>query len=322
MRVVGLMVCLVACCTSCRNASEDASVPQGEAPIQLQLNWIPDAQHGGFYEALEGGHYAKEGLAVEITPGGPGTPVIPKVAMGRCDFAIANADQVLLAREQGADVVAVFAAMQNSPRCIMVHESSGIQSLHELRDLTLALGSGKAFAEYLKAKVPLTNVRIVAYSGSVAKFLTDPQFAQQGYVFSEPLVAQAQGGTPRTLMVSELGFNPYSSVVITRRELLKTNPDLVHRFVRATQAGWQAYLDKPQRANARIQAVNPEMDAQLLAQSAERMRALCLVPETELGSMSLARWETLHGQLRELNLISESGTAPSEAFTFETKSRL
>ena len=93
--------------------------------------------------------------------------------MGRCDFAIANADQVLLARAQGADVVAVFAAMQNSPRCIMVHEGSGIGSLDHLRDMTLALGDGKAFAEYLKNKVPLTNVRIVSYTGSVAKFLLD-----------------------------------------------------------------------------------------------------------------------------------------------------
>lgn len=147
-----------------KRPTNDAGTP-AEQPIQLQLNWIPDAQHGGFYAAVAEQHFANAGVNVQIIPGGPGTPAISKLATGRCEFAIGNADQVLLARQQGADVVAVFAAMQNSPRCIMVHEKSGIESLDQIKNITLALGDGKAFAEYLKRKVALENVRIVSYSG-------------------------------------------------------------------------------------------------------------------------------------------------------------
>ena len=284
------------------------------AKVQLQLNWIPDAQHGGFYAAQERAYYAQEGLTVEITPGGPGTPVIPKVAMGRCDFAVANADQVLLARAQGADVVAVFASMQNSPRCIIVHQSSGITSLDQLKDVTLALGNGKVFAEFLKTKVKLDNVHIVSYSGSVAKFLVDKGFAQQGYVFSEPLVAQAQGGDPRSLMLSELGFNPYSSVLVIRRELWDQNPELVKKFVRATRLGWQTYFDAPEKANAAIRLVNPEMDQSILDKSVDAIRPLCEVESAKLGSMSLARWQQLRLQLIDLELLSHDSPSAESAF--------
>ena len=62
--------------SGCRTSSDTTSPSNDAKAIQLQLNWIPDAQHGGFYEALEGGHYDQLGLNVMITPGGPGTPVI------------------------------------------------------------------------------------------------------------------------------------------------------------------------------------------------------------------------------------------------------
>ena len=305
-----LLWLIVAAASGCRTETETTKpkTPTGNIAVTLQLNWLSDAQHGGFYAASVEGLYAAEGLDVQIIPGGPGTAVLPKVAMGRCDFAVANADQVLLARAQDADVVAVFAAMQNSPRCIMVHEKSGITKLEDLKNLTLALGDGKAFAEYLKLKVPLTDVRMVSYTGTVAKFLVDDNFAQQGYVFSEPLLAASEGGDPRALMVSELGFNPYSSVVVTRREVWEHTPDLVRKFVRATRAGWEAYLVSPDAANEAITKANSAMSSEMLGRSAKEIAKLCR-PEGyvgELGAMQLARWETLGEQLVEVGLLTDS----------------
>ncbi len=93
--------------------------------VTLALNWFPEVEHGGFFAADVHGFFRDEGLEVEIQSGGPGAPVIQQVATQRCDFAVANADQVLLGRDQGAQVVAVMAAMQNSPHCIMVHQRGG-----------------------------------------------------------------------------------------------------------------------------------------------------------------------------------------------------
>lgn len=306
---LGVVVCVVSL-AGCGKKEVLESTPT----IQLQLNWIPDAQHGGFFAAVVDGYFAEEGLDVEIVPGGPGTAAIPKLAMGRCDFAIGNADQVLLAREQGADVVAVFAAMQDSPRCIMVHEKSGITSLEQLANVTLALGDGKAFAEYLKLKVPLENVRIVSYSGTVAKFLLDEGFAQQGYVFSEPILAAQEGGDPTSLMVSELGFNPYSSLVIANQETVSNDPELVSKFVNAVRKGWQSYLQDPSAANEAIVKLNSEMDANVLAKSAAAIRPLC-GDSSALGAMRAERWELLRAQLIELELLPATSKASTDAFS-------
>ena len=304
-----------------REVPKAPALPDGEPSaltrVQLQLNWLPDAQHGGFYAAVANGDYAAAGLDVQILPGGPGTAVLPKLAIGQCDFAIANADQVLLARAQDADIVAVFAAMQDSPRCIMVHKDSGITDLKDLSNMTLALGDGKAFAEYLKSRIPLSGVRVVSYSGTIAKFMVDDNFAQQGYVFSEPIMAESAGGDPLALMVSDTGFNPYSSVVVTRKELWQKDPELVTKFVNATRAGWEAYLESPDTANEAIAGhyQDGELTTDVLAKSADAIRKLCKpTPETEIGTMKLKRWETLRSQLVELKLIPKDSSTAAAAF--------
>lgn len=314
--IIALLLLTLLGCVGCGSGESNIVADEDiERPLQLQLNWLPDAQHGGFFAAKTEGHFESEGLDIEIVPGGPGTAVIQKVAIGRCDFAIANADQVLLAREQGADVVAVFAAMQNSPRCIMVHESSGIESLDQLTNVTLALGDGKAFAEYLKREIPLTDVRIVSYSGTVAKFLIDEKFAQQGYVFSEPIMAKQQGGDPKALMVSELGFNPYSSVLITRRDVYVNETELVAKVVRAVRKGWRSYLESPVSANAEIGRVNSEMKSEMLTESAAAIKTLCMpTSETQLGAMTKERWGRLREQLIEIGLLTEASGPAEQAF--------
>lgn len=287
--------------------------------MQVQLNWYPDAQFGGYYAAKLHHEYAAEGLDVEILSGGPDVTVLPKLAMGRVTFAVGNADQVLLARKEGADVVAVMAAMQNSPRCIIVHKKSGIRSLAELSQLTLALGEGNPFAQFLVSRVPLKDVRIVPYAGSVAKFLVDDHYAQQGYVFSEPIVARQRGSDPLPLMVSELGFNPYTGLVITNRSTIEKQPELVRKFVRATLRGWRRYLESPDVTNAEIHRLNPEMDLESLSQAVEVIRKLCLPPGSELGDLGKmipARWQTLAHQLQDLGLLSANDASQSsEAYT-------
>ncbi len=71
---------------------------------------------------------------------------------------------------------------------------------------------------------------MVPYDGGVAHFLTDPNFGQQCYVTSEPIAARQKGADPQVFLLADSGFDPYATVVVTRRELLQKNPDLVKRF--------------------------------------------------------------------------------------------
>ncbi len=301
----------------------DARAQKGVAPnakdkVSILLNWFPEAEHGGFYAALVSGEYERAGLDVTIIPGGVDVPVTPRVAGGQADFGIANADQVVFARDAGAKVVALMAPLQTSPRCIMVHASEGFRSLGDLNDMTLAISPKDAFAEFMQKHFPLKDVKIVPYPGSVAPFLNDRRFGQQAYNISEPFVARSAGGDPQVLMLADAGYNPYTSCLVTRDELLRKNPDLVRRIVRASVRGWELYLRDPAAANARILELNPQMGAEILQFGVDEMQAMTWldpVKKAGIGDMKLERWSAIVDTMAELKLVSRERVKPAECFT-------
>lgn len=282
--------------------------------VRLALNWFPEAEHGGFYEAKLKGYFAEEGLDVEILPGGPGAPVIPQVARGAVEFGIASADQIPLGRAEGANVVGIMAPLDKSPRCFLVHAESSMKSLEELKNCTLAMSSGRAFAVYLQKHVPLTDVRIVPYDGSITAFLRDPNFAQQGYEFSEPFLATEQGAKVRVLPIRDIGFNPYASVLFTSEKLQKEDPELVAAMTKASIRGWKGYLKDPAEVNRHLQSLNPELSPGVLQFGVEAIKPLTIVDQENFGDMTLERWQTLIGQLEEIGLLKKDAVQPEACF--------
>jgi NitT/TauT family transport system substrate-binding protein len=286
--------------------------------VDLLLNWFPEAEHGGYYAALAHGFYEQEGLRVRILPGGPGVSVLSQVASGRVAFGISSADTVLLGWAQEARTVAVLAPLQLSPRCIMVHEKSGLRGLSQLANMTLAMNPSSTFSLYLQKKLPLPGVKIVPYSGNVAQFVLDPQLAQQAFVFSEPYVARQRGSDPHCLMVSDLGFNPYTSLLITSHDALREKRDLIRKMVSASRRGWRQYLEEPAAAHRLLSRQNHEIDEGMLAYGAQQLRPLCIteeVPLEKLGQMTLERWQMLLQQLVEVGAIPPRTVRPDNAFT-------
>jgi NitT/TauT family transport system substrate-binding protein len=304
-------------CHSADRAASDANSSIGTKTL-VQLNWYPEAEHGGVYQALVDGTYANAELDVVIQPGGRATPVAPELEMGRIQFAFANADDVVAYRREGLDIVAVLAAMQDSPRCILVREESGVESLDQLSGMTLQLQTGRPFVQFMRSKGLLDGVQEVPYHGSVSSLVEDPKIAIQAYSFAEPLLAEQQGVKVRRLMVSELGWNPYSSVLITTGKLIREQPALVHKFVQATKLGWQNYLSDPAKGNAAILADNEHgMTAEVLEFGSRELRELALPrgvgPET-VGDMTLERWTTLVQQMDELEPSSAGKVKAEECF--------
>lgn len=290
--------------------------------VTLALNWYPEAEHGGYYAALVHGYFKEAGLNVTIRPGGPGVPVIQDVATGRVEFGISNADQILVGRAREADVVAVFAALQTSPRCIMVHEASGIEKFERLKNLTLAINQNSTFGNYLQRKVSLEGCTIVPYPGNVSTFLLNKDFAQQAYVFSEPFTARKEGGDPRSLMAAEIGFNPYTSTLIVEASTIADDPDLVREFTQAVQKGWQKYLTEPEETNRFILAQTDQMseeDLDILEFGAKELQALCLSDNSTgtipLGNMTKQRWQKMADQLVECEVVDAGTLKIADAFT-------
>ncbi|MDG2470730.1 MAG: ABC transporter substrate-binding protein [Pirellulaceae bacterium] len=309
--VFGFGSVLMLCC-----GCQSETLPQTDK-ISLQLNWFPDAQHGGFYMAQLKGYYSQEGLDVEILAGGPGANVEAKVDRGKVEFGIANAHRILLKRNEGAKISAVFASFQKSPRCIMVHRESGIRTFEDLEGVTLAVGSDAAFRKFMEQNVDLHYVKLVSYSGSNATFLQDKNYAQQAYSISEPILVKRQGADPVVLMLSDIGFNPYTSCVFASEDYLKNNPETVRKFVRASQKGWEAYLENPEFANQKMAELNKEHDLIALNQGAAAAAPLCRPKEGEqIGSMNPDRWKVLVAQLKNLKMLKPDFQL-NEAFTVD-----
>jgi len=308
---------LLAGCSPKSRQTEDAG--QRLRPVAVQLNWYAEAEHGGVYQALADGTYEAAGFQVEIRPGGRATPVAAEVVMGRADFAITNADDVVLFRAQGADIVALMSAMQNHPRCILVRADSGVSSLDDLAGLTLQRQEGRGFIEFLRRAGKLAGVKEVPYHGSVSNLVGDPKVAIQAYSFAEPYLARGEGVEVRTLMVSELGWNPYSSVLVTRGALIREQPERVAQFVAATREGWRNYLSDPAAGNRAILAANQHgMTAEALQFGATELVALAM-PEPmtlqDVGTMTAARWQELVLQMEQIELIKPGAVAAEDCFT-------
>ncbi len=289
--------------------------------IVVQLNWFPETEHGGLYQAKAAGLYEAAKLNVTINPGGKQSPIGPELELGRSQFAMANADDVVLFREQGMDVVAVMAAMQDHPRCILVRQDSGVDSFADLAGKTLQRQGGRAFVEFMRSKGILDGVQEVPYQGTITSLIADPNIVIQAYSCSEPLLAEQQNVAVKTLMVSDLGFNPYSSVLVTTGSLIREQPKMVQDFVDATREGWRHYLADGKLANELILAANPEgMTAEALEFGAKVMQELAMPddadPET-IGMMTQERWETLLQQLSDLKLVDRNKVKAEDCFTLE-----
>lgn len=300
-----------------------STVAHAAAPakkVQLALNWKPEPQFGGFYAAQVSGHDKKNGIEFDILAGGAGTPVVQMVAAGQASFGIASADEVVMARSRGADVVAIFAAYQTNPQAIMSHESRGFKSLAEIYDNpgTLAIQKGLPYALFLERKFSQksSKVKIVPYLGGIQNFLTDKTYSQQCFATSEPLAAAKKNAKVSTFLVADEGYNPYTTVVIVRGEILKKDEALVRSVVASVRAGWREYLDQPELTNKRMSELNKSMDLPTFRESAQAQKALIETQETAkagLGSMSEERWAKLAQQLTELKLVKKT-EAPQAHF--------
>ena len=289
-----------------------SSTPSAQAKVVLQLNWKPESEFGGFYAAEQIGAFRRHGLDVEISPGGSGTPTVQMVGSGAVDFALVSADELVVARARGNPVVALFAVYQTCPQGILVHASRGFKSLAELMrsDGTLAIQRGLPYAQFLEQKYGFGHLKIVpAPNGNISLFLHDPNFSQQCFITSEPIEAKRAGSDPMTFLIADAGFNPYTTVLVTRDDYLEAHGSMARAMVSACREGWRSYLDDPRQANAVMQKLNPTLDPQTLSDSAAAQAPLIETAQTKehgLGAMTAERWKKLADQLAELKAIDTS----------------
>ena len=267
--------------------------------VSFVTNWVAEAEHGGFFQALADGTYKKYGLDVTIVPGGPNYNNRMLLIAGKLDFFMAaNTLMSFDAAANNVPVVTVAAIFQKDPQVFLTHPESQVAKLEELKPLTLFVSKEgiSSYFQWLKSEYGFSEEKVKPYTFNSQPFLANRLSAMQGYVTSEPFaIEKAAKFKPGIILLADYGFNTYSTLIETRRELVDKKPDLVQRFVDASIVGWYNYLyGNNAPANAMIKKLNPEMTDDLLAYSVAKMKEYGIVDSGDtlrdgIGAMSDAR---------------------------------
>ncbi len=293
--------------------------------VRFGTNWVAEAEHGGFYQALADGTYKKYGLDVTIVPGGPNVNNRILLPVGKLDFFMsANTLQSFDAVEHNIPTIVVAASFQKDPQVLIAHPGT-VDKFEDLKKLNLFVSKeGMAsYFQWLKADYGFDEAKVKPYTFNPQPFLADRHSAMQGYVTSEPFAIEQQAHfQPKVFLLADHGFNSYSTLIETRRDLVEKKPDLVQRFVDASDIGWYHYLYGDNRAaNALIKQQNPEMTDAALAYSVEKMKQYGIVDSGDtlklgIGAMSDARIKSFFDKMVRAGVV-KAGIDYKRAYTLQ-----
>jgi NitT/TauT family transport system substrate-binding protein len=297
---------------------------QGRVRIRFATDWRAQAEHGGFYQALASGAYARRNLNVEIIQGGPGVNVPQLLAAGAVELGMgSNSFIPLNLVAEGAPVKAVAAFFQKDPQVLIAHPDAALTGIADLagRPFLLADASITAFWVWLKAKYGFTDDQVRKYTFNPAPFLADDRAVQQGYLTSEPYTIEQVGGfAPRVFLLADEGYPSYATMVLSPDGFARDNAEALRAFIAASAEGWRDYIKgDASAADALIRKDNPDMTQDILDQAREQMNANGVVDGGDaalfgLGAMTAERWQAF------FEVMAESGVYPQslnwrQAFT-------
>ena len=271
--------------------------------IRFVTDWKAQAEHGGFYQAVADGLYAKRGLEVKIIQGGPDVNVPQLLVGGAADFGMGSNSLICLNMvKTGVPLRAVMAIFQKDPQVLMSHPRRDINSLADMKGKPVLISAAtmNAFWPWLRAKFGFSDKQIRRYTYNLAPFILDPNAIQEGYLTSEPFTVQQRAGwTPKVFLLSDYGYPGYANMVLVPQKWIDTNRSAVQLFVDATRDGWLHYLDNPAKGNALIKRANPDITDAILAQALDQMKRHEMLLSGDgkafgLGSMTDAQWKLFY----------------------------
>jgi putative hydroxymethylpyrimidine transport system substrate-binding protein len=306
------LLILVAGLAACGSKSDNT---KGEPEkLTLDLDFYPNPDHAGIYMAQEEGFFKEAGLEVAIdSPSDPAAP-LKDVAAGRADLAITYEPEVMLAREQGLDVVAV-AALVNQPLTSMIWlKKSGIKSVPDLKGQTVSYAGIPYQEAFLKtilarAKVPAASVKTANVGFGLIPSLVSgsAQAMLGGYSNVEGVDLRERGKQPVITPVDQLGVPTYDELVfVARRSSLEENGQQIRLFISALKRGTEAAVKSPKAASEAILAANPNLEPKLVeAEIAATLPLLGARTEGQpYGFMNPTEWEAFAAWMRDEELIS------------------
>ena len=245
--------------------------PSQASSINLMLDWLPNADHVGLYEALADGDFTRAGLDVHVhVPADPATP-LQLLEAGKVDVALSYEPEVMLARDQGATLVSIAALVQRPLTSIVSLGSKHITTPAQLRGKTVGTAGIPYQRDYLstilaRAGVPQSSVKQVNVgSNLVPAMLSGRVDATLGAYWNYEAIQLRQAGRrPNVIHVENAGVPTYDElVVVTTEKMVANHTSLLRQFVQALARGYQAVRADPQAGVDALVKANPSLEAKL-----------------------------------------------------------
>ncbi len=293
--------------------------------VSYGTNWVAQAEHGGFYQAVADGTYAACGLDVTIVPGGPQVNNAAQLLAGNIDFYMGGTLDAFFGVQEGLPLVNVAAMFQKEPQILLTHPGA-VSSFEEIKSLpTLLISDGGyvSYYQWMKSAYGFTDEQRVPYTFNAAPFIADPMSAMQGYLSSEPLVVETEGGfTPDVWLIADAGYTSYSTTIQTLAATVAERPEVVQCFVDGSIIGWYNYLfNDNSAANALIMQDNPDMTQELIDYAIEKMKEAGIVDSGDaltlgIGAMTDERMADFYGKMVAAGVLPE-GIDIAQSYTLQ-----
>jgi NitT/TauT family transport system substrate-binding protein len=306
------------------SAAQNAAAAEN---VTFGTNWLAQAEHGGYYQAVADGTYEACGLNVTISPGGPQVSGRPLLLAGKLDFYMGgNLLQAFDAVQQNIPLRIVAASFQKEPQVVMSHPGQGLDKWEDLKNAEqyiLGDEGAQSFFQWMITDYGFDPAKRVPYTFNPAPFIANPKSIQQGYVTSEPFaVEQAGGFKPNVFLLADYGFDTYATTIETMQETIDKRPEVVQCFVDGSARGWYNYLYGDNKAaNEMIKKDNPDITDEQIAFSIKQMKDYGIVDSGEsetlgIGAMTDAHIASFYAKMVKAKVVPE-GIDIKKAYTLD-----
>ena len=287
-----------------------------EADVVVTLDWFQNANHVGIYEAVDKGYFEEVNLNVTVQPPADPTAILGLVATGESDFAFYYQPDLLQARQEGVPVVAVAGIVQQPLNSIMTLTESGIETPGQL--------SGKKVGT---PGLPWNDAMLKTMLEADGASVDDVEVVDLGWNVGPGLMAGEVDAiigvywTYESIVMGREGFETnviyphdwnvpsyYELVLVTSEDNVENNPDLVERFVRAFNKGYEQAASDPQGSVDTMLALNPDAEIDEVAdrEGVELLAPLWKSGSAEVGSLDGSRWDSLVEWMKTQDLVGDS----------------
>lgn len=317
--IIAILVTISLFTFSCINKNKKNEI----TTVSVRQEWFPNANYAG--ELVAAKEFAKdESIEIKVEAGSDNIDPIKLVISGKNDFGVVGADKVLLANENGANLVVIGVINYNSPTCFLAFENKNIKTPKDFEGKTIGVLTGTA-TEYVyralvkKSGVNINKIKEVEAPFDLTTFIAGSYDVRPAFVYDEPVSLDAQNLKYTTIYPSEYGVSFIGTVYFTTKKMVKEHPEVVQSFINAVAKGWEKTIKEPEIAIKYLKEYDSNIDENREFKSLEKGLSFFNGFNNKVLFADIPHWEQMTTTLVNLGLLRNSDLKNVVDTTFVTK---